>query len=323
MRFVFVILAVFGLAGCATNYSSLDDPNDKAHSKLVVGDMDAVRSSIRQAIGRQFPGCKVDEPFYGTFIWLSEQSLNYRLDMGVGTGLDDNKNKVKGYFYTIGLDYSETYMTPAVEAVERELASAGLKTTKVALLSRTTMKDEAVALAEQAQACFGNIADDPKFVAVKDKISFGTAADQPFAMLTDTRKPAPEEKQEIRLWGEMREGCLQLQRKANNTLGTDPQIKVLMDSLVTNQQSLIAQLYLGNLTYGEFATKRQALANGFKESASNIEAQLKNAERESNERMMQVEAIHDVAGAVRSAAMSQSSHHSVACNFLGNTMYCN
>ncbi len=309
MRIVFAVLAALSLVGCATsNFSSLD-AGEKGKSSLVVADLEAVKASIRNAIHQQDPNAAVHESFDGRFDWVSN-TVGYRLEMFVGTGLDGNKQEVKGYFYKISTDMTGYDIEPLVESIKSAFASHGLKTEAVSLLSQSTMVQEAQALAEKAQACFAGMADDSRFAVIKTKISFGNASDQTFAMLTDNSKPAPEERQAIRIWGQVREECLALQRTANTALGTTPQIKVLMDTLMTNQQSLIAQLYLGNLTYGDFAAKRQTMANTFKESASNIEAELKKEEKESMDRAEMTHAISNI-------------RLTTSCSYIAGTMYCN
>ncbi len=119
-------------------------------------------------------------------------------------------------------------------------------------------------------------------------------------------------------------------------------------------QTLIAQLYLGNVTYAEFAAKRQMLANASNEGIVNIQTELQKRDSEAKARAQQLalQANQNMILAIQT--FSQSMHMrqqnnllqkqirqnqmnarrpppiipsqtriSTTCNFVGNTLFCN
>jgi hypothetical protein len=110
-------------------------------------------------------------------------------------------------------------------------------------------------------ACVANLSGDPEFAALGTKIPLFNAYSATPAMLADASKPSAAERGVIELWVARRDGCYERGRawRANN-LG--PQFVALSEQGQSSFGALAAELYTGRITYGEFSTRRIALAQG-------------------------------------------------------------
>ena len=111
-----------------------------------------------------------------------------------------------------------------------------------------------------------------------------------------------------------------------------------MESYISNQQSILAQLYLGNITYGEFASKRQLLANTTNEAIIKIQdAYIKEYEdSEARARQIAAQAEQNSLAAINSFGQTMqmlqmqqqiNQNHTyrlkTTCSQLGTTIFCN
>jgi hypothetical protein len=113
--------------------------------------------------------------------------------------------------------------------------------------------------ADPTGACVANLSADPEFAALGAKIPLFNAYSATPAMLADTGKPSVPERGAIELWVARRNACYERGRawRANN-LG--PQFVTLSEQGQASFGALAAELYTGRITYGEFSTRRIALA---------------------------------------------------------------
>ena len=109
-----------------------------------------------------------------------------------------------------------------------------------------------------AMPCFAALADDPKFVAIRNKVALGagTAADaQRLAKIAE--RPTGDEKPVIRAWRAAREECHALEKPYFATRDNEIQAAALRH--FGAQQALVGDLEAAKLTYGDFARKRWEL----------------------------------------------------------------
>jgi len=79
---------------------------------------------------------------------------------------------------------------------------------------------------------------------------------QTFAMFGDTTKPTDEEKAALSAWVDAREVCYQLVRQWQREINMPAHLVVLDENSWFNTILMIADLYNGKLTYGEYARAR-------------------------------------------------------------------
>jgi len=128
------------------------------------------------------------------------------------------------------------------------------------------------ALSEVRRQC-ESLFSDPALDPIREKVALFEASDQTFAMLTNQERARPEEKPAIALWFQKREQCNQ---NFNYTMqGKVPaQIVAVRDAANVASNSMIAELYLGRITYGELAEGRAKTLAEEKTAVANIEQAL-------------------------------------------------
>lgn len=193
-----------------------------------------------------------------------------------------------------------------------------------ASLPRLPTPAETAQMVEDAQACYTKLEAGPEMAPVRDKISFG-ASNAPFEVLTDTSKPTDAEKAAISFWAKGREVCAGMVAAANQRLRASRETLTQMNSANAEMQSMIAQLYLGNMTYGAFAAKQQEIAIASRQAQAAMRARDKNEKTrlELQQERMAVgrggaEAMAVVNSVPRPAAQSKTT-----CSVTGNTVFCN
>lgn len=92
---------------------------------------------------------------------------------------------------------------------------------------------------------------DPILQPIRDKVVLSGLSDPPFSMMANDDYATPSERQAILLWGSKRERCVK-----DNPPDASP-ISQVADEGFSAVQALILDLYKGQMTYGQFARKRQ------------------------------------------------------------------
>ncbi len=125
------------------------------------------------------------------------------------------------------------------------------------LVKRSKLKEEFRLI----DSCFNAIKIDPALSSISNKVALSSTQDQSFEMLANREKPANNEKNAIKYWRESRLTCfskMEAYQRQNNTAN---ELIALNSTAKSVQDELIIQLYQGSLTYGDFARKRQAIAD--------------------------------------------------------------
>jgi len=111
-----------------------------------------------------------------------------------------------------------------------------------------------LAQAGSLNECFNSLEYDAELHPIKDKVSLVSSDTQTFGMLANEATPTSDETQAIYKWATKREQCLKSYPPPNN-----PLTQVNREGF-NSIQSLILDLYKGNLTYGQFARQRREIA---------------------------------------------------------------
>jgi hypothetical protein len=127
-------------------------------------------------------------------------------------------------------------------------------------------------MADLRQRCESLMAD-PALNPIRDKVAFYyTGEQQTFAMRTNTDYASAEEKPVIALWAQKRDQCEVMHRPV---LAKVPvQFGAVMNASKQVVDSMIAELYLGHITYGELANKRAKNFAEFRTTLANIQQAL-------------------------------------------------
>jgi len=128
-----------------------------------------------------------------------------------------------------------------------------------------------VALDRVVAQCRAQLADrglDP----IRDKVALYDLDAQTFAMRTDTAFVSTAEKPSIQLWDQKRHQCVALAEPVLASL--PPQIAAVLKAEVQATDELIDDLYLGRVTYGQFAEHRERIRAELQTALANIQQAL-------------------------------------------------
>lgn len=159
-------------------------------------------------------------------------------------------------------------------------------------------------LASSVQACGDNIKTNPSLQVIAEKIALGGSSEQSFSHLTNTNKPSPNEKAAISIYADTLRNCTKEYDKL--TEGLPPPIIAVNHSSFSAIQNLLASLYKGDLTYGDFAKLRKQVFDRRESALAEIDQELRKNAEESNARAQQIAAQNAIAQAQASQAISSS-----------------
>lgn len=135
--------------------------------------------------------------------------------------------------------------------------------------SAEIIRDAQIKLQAITQNCEQRMEADRDLDPIRAKVELirtGVAGAPPPGILSNQSRPSPEERQAIGKWAAMREACVQEEMRYGLSLSLPPNLQAQRDQLVLagrrmNEQVglLVAALYGGQLTYGQFAARRMQL----------------------------------------------------------------
>lgn len=358
LKLSIAFLVTIMLGACATQYSSLNgsSPQGGIQSDIVVGPEASVFSSILDGIHEVFPAASVQKLSDFSYGWYHQPFLdrtNYRLTVKAAKGLSKDGASISGFYYTVNTSGTQgmveaRYLNPLKEEIYKLYEKNGLKLTQITGVVDIPA-NAGGAYAGEVKSCYEALSSDQSLAPLASKVALTSASEQNFSMLTNAAKPTKAEQALILIWGTKQEDCMKLQKKANELQRIPPQVRTLLDSYSTTQQSLIAQLYLGKLSYAEFASKRQTIANTTNEAIVGVQGALAKQEADAQARADQIalQANQNMIMALQGATqviqqqqtnsllqqqnniLQQQNNYvaprrtSTTCNFVGNTMFCN
>lgn len=113
---------------------------------------------------------------------------------------------------------------------------------------------------DPSASCFNQLDTHGALAPLREVIALGSIKGQTMDMMTNTRYPTPAEKDVIKVWVKERDLCLvsgenwRLEHMPAN-------MRLILDEYYAKNKVLIADLYIGKISYGEFANKRAALSS--------------------------------------------------------------
>lgn len=122
----------------------------------------------------------------------------------------------------------------------------------------TSQSQNSAALMAQGNQCYEEMKANPALNPIKGKVAFNVN-EQTLQMLSNINKPTAKEKQAIALWDEKRQECSRYWDAAYPSTNTPAVFNAISSANKTATQNLIANLYAGKITYGEFAKQRKEL----------------------------------------------------------------
>jgi hypothetical protein len=160
---------------------------------------------------------------------------------------------------------------------------------------------------------------------IRDKVPVANFRDATFAMRTNTNYPTDAEKQVIALWAQKRDECNKIAEPVLTRL-PDQEVAIF-EAMHQVGASLVAKLYLRQLTYGQFSDQAgKAYAEGFKaladvDNALKVQSQQAQAEAA----MIANQAIANLNGFAQTQALQQMQmqmNRPTVCHTYGNTTTC-
>src|SRR5215510_9643689 len=126
-------------------------------------------------------------------------------------------------------------------------------------------------VADVRQRCEA-LMSDPALNPIRDKVGLYGPDHQTFAMRTNTEYASAAEKPVIALWAQKRDQC----EVMNRPIWAKAPVQMAAVTNATKQvvDSMIAELYVGNITYGELANRRAKNAAEYRTTLANIQQAL-------------------------------------------------
>jgi len=323
------MLVALMLAACSTSYTSAGA--DGAQSRIIVGDEDVVFRILRTSVKEEFPGDAVAGDQFEHEISWSHQPLADRttfvLKLSKVTGTNSAGVPVSGYSYRIdahGTQFAvaSRYVDPLTERISRNLQAANVNVAVVTSMKAVSTDVDITALRAEARKCFDSLPSNPAITHIATKVATIGQGEPSFLVLTDSTKPTQVEKDEIRTFGALRDECYRNEKKV---FATQPAvIRDLLASSAAAQQNVVADLYDGALTYGEYARKAVALNVEADKAIDNVQAELKRQSADSFARAEQISSQARQALDARRATFMQNMQPNtpVNCYKMGNMVSC-
>jgi len=166
---------------------------------------------------------------------------------------------------------------------------------------RFKLRDPAAEQQADAKCDFKN---NPSLQALSGKIALGGTSEQTFSHITNTSKPTDSEKAVISLYADAIRQCNNEQEKAYPNAPSS--VAAVNHSSLSAIQNLLALLYSGNLTYGDYAKMTKEVSNNRETALAQIEQELRKNAVEADARAQQIAAQNAIAQSQASQAMSSS-----------------
>ena len=140
---------------------------------------------------------------------------------------------------------------------------------------------------DPSMECFSALESNPELQILKGKVALGNVSGQNLEILANDKKPSPAEKSALAKWDALRQPCIKQSSEWSQSHYA-PNIAVISDRLKSQFNSLLADLYGGKITYGQFAKARQANLDNAKAEAVNLNQQNQNANIQNQQQQQQL-----------------------------------
>ena len=140
---------------------------------------------------------------------------------------------------------------------------------------------------DPSMECFSALESNPELQILKGKVALGNVSGQNLEILANDKKPSPAEKSALAKWDSSRQPCIQQSLEWSHSHYA-PNVAVILERLISQFKSNLADLYAGKITYGQFAKARQANADNAKAEAVNLDQQNQNANAQNQQRQQEL-----------------------------------
>lgn len=131
--------------------------------------------------------------------------------------------------------------------------------------------------------CSIALKDRADLQVIADKVALDSPTSQTLAMLANNKKPKKSEREALSRWVDAQDQCRAIDAAAG--FSDSPAISAISQQYDNEVKNLVAKLYGGLITYGDFARSRADLLQQYNRdfyaiiSAANTEAERQNAQR--------------------------------------------
>jgi hypothetical protein len=167
---------------------------------------------------------------------------------------------------------------------------------------------------------------DPALDPIRSKVALDNPTNQTFAMRTDTSRATEQEKPALGMWVDMRREC---RTETIRKVPMPAQAVAVLNAAAQATDSLTAQLYLGEITYGEFADRRAKINAELEIAYANIDnaSRIQNQQAAFHTQALVSQTIANWNALMQTQAIQQmqfqmSQPHTINCQTFGNTTQC-
>ena len=108
---------------------------------------------------------------------------------------------------------------------------------------------------DPSTTCISNLAENPDFQIISNKVALSGASNQTIEMLTNKSKPKKNEKAVISKWNSSLKECFDLGKQYSKEYDSKYMQSAKAETF-QNFEKLVEKLYLRKITYGAFANAR-------------------------------------------------------------------
>jgi len=135
--------------------------------------------------------------------------------------------------------------------------------------------------------CFSALETNPELQILKGKVALGNVSGQTLEILANDKKPSSAEKVALAKWDALRQPCIKQSSDWSHSHYA-PNVAVILERLISQFKSNLADLYAGKITYGQFAKARQTNADNARAEAVNIDQQNQSTNIQNQQRQQQL-----------------------------------
>lgn len=126
---------------------------------------------------------------------------------------------------------------------------------------------------DKADKCLAKIKTNQDLQILNGKVEFGRASQQTLAHYTNTSTPTEEEKTAFLKYSDLRKKCRDQAVQETRGIGVSESYIRILDDAESKTQDLMASLYSGKITYGEYAKERKEIASQISSSSNELAEQ--------------------------------------------------
>lgn len=250
-KFTLYIFAIF-----LFNSSAFAEPDRL--SIVLTGSREDVLSVVRKAIETEFSDGQISNWNGAIGYWVAFRSF-FTGQSGLGVALRPMVNSDATEANAYQLMFSvKTNLGNGNRHIRSLIDQIGKQTVAQRGVAIASNPEAYRTLRDQAVECYKKLAGDPELEALSKKVALSRTDAVSLIMLADESKPTLTEKPIIALWAAKRDICANLMKIEFSFFPSDKNGPIQQFQM-GKANELILALYKGDLTYGEYSSKRKAL----------------------------------------------------------------